>query len=87
MCVCTAPFDYDGTVQIIEFSSSGMQFASIIIVNDTVVENTESFTVNITTTDDFITVGLASTEVFIIDDGKCIVENETVPAEVQLALY
>ena len=87
MCVCTAPFDYDGTVQIIEFSSSGMQFASIIIVNDTVVENTESFTVNITTTDDFITVGLASTEVFIIDDGKCIVENETVPVEVQLALY
>lgn len=40
------------------------------IVEDTALEDTEDFTVNITSTDEFVTVGEDTTRVLIVDNGE-----------------
>ena len=54
---------------MVEFESSGVISVNVSIVDDGIHEDREFFTANITTTDDFITLGLTSTEVCIDDDG------------------
>ena len=55
---------------MLEFSENGMQTVSININDDSMPEDTESFFVNITTTDDYVNILIDSTEVLIQDNGK-----------------
>ena len=57
-------------VRVLEFFGNGVQMVSIDINDDFDVENTESFFVNITTTDDFVNLLNDSVQVFIVDNGK-----------------
>lgn len=67
---CTAPSDYEGEIQVLEIFGNGVQTVSIDINDDSEVEDTESFFVNITTTDDYVNILIDSTQVLIGDNGE-----------------
>lgn len=66
----TAPSDYEGAVTVIEFTENGVQTVSIDINDDSELEDTEYFFVNISTTDDYVNVLVDSAQVFIGDNGE-----------------
>lgn len=68
----TAPEDYNEVLQVIpiETGDDGDVTIPISIVDDQTSENTEFFTVNITSTDQSIVIGQGSTQVFILDNGQ-----------------
>ena len=68
--VLTAPSDYEGEVQVLEIFGNGERTVSIDINDDSEVEDTESFFVNITTTDDYVNILIDSTQVLIGDNGE-----------------
>lgn len=55
---------------MLEIFQNGIQTVSVDINDDSEVEDTESFFVNITTTDDYVNILVDSTQVFIEDNGK-----------------
>ena len=66
-----AAVDYLGTIRILTFTSEGSQTVSVPILDDTVVENTESFLALLSSSDNFVQFGRNSANVFIQDnDGK-----------------
>ena len=67
-----APDDYEGLVRVLEFTGNGSQTVPISITDDTELEDIEFFTVNITTTDDYVEIIQRSTQVFIQDSGNGI---------------
>ena len=71
MHMYTAAVDYLGTIRILTFTSEGSQTVSVPILDDTVVENTESFRALLSSSDEFVQFGRNSADVFIQDnDGK-----------------
>ena len=65
--------DYNGTSEVVQFTTAGVQCVDIPINMDRVLEEEEEqFSVVLTTTDDAITIGRQSATVTIIDsDGMC----------------
>ena len=55
-----------------EFSGDGSQIVTIDTVDDIEREDLESFTINITTTDDFVDIIGSAIQVFIQDNGNGI---------------
>ena len=72
ICKHTAVSDYRNTTQILTFRNASSQSVLIPIINDTVVENTESFRAQLSSADDFVQFGLQSTDVLIQDDDSMI---------------
>ena len=68
MHIYIAAVDYLGTIRILTFTSEGSQTVSVPILDDTVVENTESFLALLSSSDDFVLIGRNSTDVFIQDN-------------------
>ena len=64
----SAVLDYWNTTQILTFRDASSQSVFIPIINDTAVENTESFRVQLSSSGDFVQFGLQSTDVLIQDD-------------------
>ena len=60
--------DYLGTIHILTFTSEGSQSVSVSILDDAVVEDTESFQALISSSDDFVQFGLNSADVLIQDN-------------------
>ncbi|XP_064383718.1 adhesion G-protein coupled receptor V1-like isoform X2 [Halichondria panicea] len=71
-----APDDYDGTVQIIEFSGPGIQNVEVTINDDQLLESSEIFTGHITAGDSFVTVTLQDVSVEIIDSNVATISLE-----------
>lgn len=67
--LCVAPADYEGTVQVVEFSSAGEVQVPVEIMEDQLLEGTEYFTGLITAGDSFVTVLTADISVAINDNG------------------
>ena len=63
-----AAVDYLGTIRILTFTSEGSQTVSVPILDDTVVEDTESFQALLSSSDDFVLFGRSSTDVLIQDN-------------------
>lgn len=57
-------------MRVLEFFENGVQMISIDINDDAQIEETESFFVNISTTDDYVNIIVDSVQVFIEDNGK-----------------
>lgn len=57
-------------MRVLEFFENGVQMISIDINDDAQIEETESFFVNISTTDDYVNIIADSVQVFIEDNGK-----------------
>ena len=55
---------------MLEIFQNGIQTVSIDINDDSELEDTESFFVNITTTDDYVNILIDSAQVLIGDNGK-----------------
>ena len=70
----TAPSDYEGAVRVLEFSGNGVQTVSIDINDDSELEDTEFFFVNVSTTDDYVNILVDSAQVFIVDNGKLFID-------------
>ena len=68
MHIYTAPMDYLGTIRILTFTSEGSQSVSVSIIDDTVVEDTESFQALLSSSDNFVQFGLNSADVLIQDN-------------------
>ena len=64
----SAVLDYWKTTQILTFRNASSESVFIPIINDTAVENTESFRAQLSSSDDFAQFGLQSTDVLIQDD-------------------
>ena len=64
----TAGLDYQETRQNLTFTSEGSQSVLIPILDDTVVEDTESFLALLSTSDDFVVIGQDPADVFIQDN-------------------
>ena len=60
--------DYQDTRQNLTFTSEGSRSVSVPILDDRVVENTESFRALLSSSDSFVQIGLESTDVFIQDN-------------------
>ena len=60
--------DYLDTRQNLTFSSEGSQSVSIPIIDDFVVEDTESFLALLSSSDNFVLIGQELADVFIQDD-------------------
>ena len=72
MSLFTAPADYEGTVQIVEFSGPGVHTFALTINEDQKVEPSEYFTVHITAGDSFVTLNEEDISVEIVDtSGEC----------------
>lgn len=72
LCLCAAPADYNEILQVIPIGleSQNLSIPCVFIVDDLALENTEEFSVNITTTDDFVAIGQDTTQVFTLDTGQ-----------------
>lgn len=57
---------------MLEIFQNGVQTVSIDINDDSELEDTESFFVNITTTDDYVNILIDSAQVLIGDNGKLL---------------
>ena len=68
MHIYIAAVDYLGTIRILTFTSEGSQTVSVPILDDTVVEDTESFLALLSSSDDFVLIGRNSTDVFVLDN-------------------
>ena len=68
--ILIAPSDYEGVVRVLEFTENGVQTVSIDINDDSELEDTEYFFVNVTTTDNYVNVLVDSAQIFIGDNGK-----------------
>ena len=66
--MCTAGLDYQDTSQNLTFTSEGSQSVSISILDDFVVEDTESFLALLSSSDDFVMIGEDLADVFIQDN-------------------
>ena len=64
----TAGLDYQDIRQNLTFTSEGSQTVSVPILNDTVVENTESFRALLSSSDNFVLIGQDLADVFILDN-------------------
>ena len=64
----TAGLDYQDTRQNLTFTSEGSQSVSIPIIDDFVVEGTESFQALLSSSDNFVLIGEDLADVFIQDD-------------------
>ena len=64
----TAHLDYQDIRQNLTFTSEGSQTVSVPILDDTVVENTESFLALLSSSDDFVLIGQDLADVFILDN-------------------
>ena len=64
----TAGLDYQDTRQNLTFTSEGSQSVSISILDDTVVEDTESFQALLSSSDNFVLIGEDLADVFIQDN-------------------
>ena len=63
-----AAVDYLGTIRILTFTSEGSQTVSVPILDDTAVENTESFQALLSSSDDFVLIAEDLADVFILDN-------------------
>lgn len=72
LLLCAAPADYSEILLVIPIGldSQNLSIPCASIVDDLALENTEEFSVNITTTDDFVAIGQDTTQVFILDNGQ-----------------
>ena len=66
--MCTAGLDYQDTSQNLTFTSEGSQSVSISILDDFVVEDTESLLALLSSSDDFVMIGEDLADVFIQDN-------------------
>ena len=64
----TALLDYQDIRQNLTFTSEGSQTVSVPILDDTVVEDTESFLALLSSSDDFVLIGQDLADVFILDN-------------------
>ena len=65
----TAPADYDGTIADLTIDgSTGRQCVTVPIINDDILEGTESFTASLTTSDSAVTLNPDLAWVDIFDD-------------------
>ena len=64
----TAGLDYQDTRQNLTFTSEGSQSVSISILDDFVVEDTESFRALLSSSDNFVLIGEDLADVFIQDN-------------------
>ena len=64
----TAGLDYQDIRQNLTFTSAGNQTVSVPILDDTVVENTESFLALLSSSDNFVLIGQDPADVFILDN-------------------
>ena len=64
----TALLDYQDVRQNLTFTSKGSQTVSVPILDDTVVEDTESFRALLSSSDDFVLIGEDYADVFILDN-------------------
>ena len=64
----TALLDYQDVRQNLTFTSEGNQSVSVPILDDTLVENTESFLALLSSSDDFVLIGQDPADVFILDN-------------------
>lgn len=71
----TAPSDYEGAVRVLEFSQNGVQTVSVDVNDDSELEDTEYFFVNISTTDDYVNILVDSAQVFIGDNGETSLQS------------
>ena len=60
--------DYQNTTQVLTFRKADSQSVSVSIISNTAVENTESFQVLLSSSDDFVQFGPQFTLVLIQDD-------------------
>ena len=73
----TAGLDYQDTRQNLTFTSEGSQSVSIPIIDDFVVEDTESFLALLSSSDNFVLIGQDLADVFIQDnDGNYVLWSE-----------
>ena len=79
----TAGLDYQDTRQNLTFTSEGSQSVSIPILDDFVVEDTESFQALLSSSDNFVLIGEDLADVFIQDDDG----NYVLWSEAQLNTY
>ena len=65
----TAPADYGETIEDLTFDgSTGRQCVTVPIINDDILEDTESFTTNFTTSDSAVTLNPDLARVDIFED-------------------
>ena len=68
--VCTATFDYVPTNGSKVFNgSTSRQCAEVTIINDSAVENSEDFTISISSDDNAVQFGVSVATIVILDDG------------------
>lgn len=66
-----APADFSDILEVIPLSLECQNITiPVSIVDDLALENTEDFSVNITSTDEFVAIGQDTTQVFIVDNGE-----------------
>ena len=64
----TALLDYQDVRQNLTFTSEGSQSVSVPILDDTVLEDTESFRALLSSSDNFVLIGEDLADVFILDN-------------------
>ena len=64
----TALLDYQDVRQNLTFTSEGSQSVSVPILDDTVLEDTESFQALLSSSDDFVLIAEDLADVFILDN-------------------
>ena len=64
----TALLDYQDVRQNLTFTSEGSQSVSVPILDDTVLEDTESFRALLSSSDNFVLIGQDLADVFILDN-------------------
>jgi hypothetical protein len=70
LSISLAPEDYTEILQVLSLDLESQNISvPVTIADDLALENMEVFTVNISSTDDFVAVGEDSTQVFISDSG------------------
>ena len=80
-----APADYAEILQVIPLGLQSQNITiPVTIEEDTALESTEDFTVNITSTDEFVAIGEDTAQVFIVDNGELKVHKLCRDAKVDL---
>lgn len=64
----TAAVDYQGTIQALTFINASTQSVPVSIFVDQLLEDTESFLARLSSSDDFVQLGLQPATVLIQDD-------------------
>lgn len=75
--ILAAPADYNEILQVIPIGleNGSISIPCVFIVDDLALENTEDFSVNITSTDQFVVIDEDTTQVFITDNGEYNVQR------------